>query len=105
MSPLDWIVLVSTIGFIAIYGTWKARGSRNVDEYFRAGRSLGWATVGLSVMVAAVVAVLGLTTALILALTDVGVVAALGFGAYCAFWLGGGFGAIFGSAAVFGKEH
>jgi hypothetical protein len=43
--------------------------------------------------------------ALVMVLTEVSLVAAIGVGAYAAFWLGGGFGAIFGSAATFGQDH
>lgn len=61
--------------------------------------------VGFGVMAAAIVAVLGLSMAMMLFMTDVSVLAAFGFGLYCAFWLGIGFGTIFGSAAVFGRSH
>ncbi|MDH3684283.1 MAG: hypothetical protein OEV40_30545 [Acidimicrobiia bacterium] len=61
--------------------------------------------VGLSVFAASIVIVLGLTMAMALALTDVSVLAAFGFALFCAFWLGIGFGTIFGSAAVFGRDH
>lgn len=55
-------------------------------------------------MAAAIVAVLGLTTVMMLFMTDISVLAAFGFGLYCAFWLGIGFGIIFGSAAVFARD-
>ncbi|MEL6982386.1 MAG: hypothetical protein AAFO29_08180 [Actinomycetota bacterium] len=45
------------------------------------------------------------TAVLLLALTSTSMWGAIGVGAYAAFWLGGGFGTIFGSAAVFGKDH
>jgi len=45
------------------------------------------------------------TVVLLLILTSSSTWGAIGVGAYAAFWLGGGFGAIFGSAAVFGREH
>ncbi len=45
------------------------------------------------------------TVVLLLILTSASTWGAIGVGAYAAFWLGGGFGAIFGSAAVFGKDH
>ena len=37
MTALDWIVLVGTLGSIALYGTWKTRGVRDMDTYFRGG--------------------------------------------------------------------
>jgi hypothetical protein len=56
-------------------------------------------------MVASIIAMLVLTMGMMLVLTDVSVLAAFGLGLYCAFWLGGGFGTIFGSASVFGGDH
>lgn len=58
--------------------------------------------VGASAFTATVVGVLVLATLSILWLTDVSVLAAVGFGLYCAFWLGIGFGTIVASALVFG---
>jgi len=46
----------------------------------------------------------GVTGAL-MAITSTSTWGAIGVGAYAAFWLGGGFGAIFGSAAALGKDH
>lgn len=62
MSGIDWAVLVGTIAFIAVYGTWKSRGIRDVDGYIRGGRTLGWATVGLSVMATQASAITFLST-------------------------------------------
>ena len=63
------------------------------------------ARVGLVVMAVSIFAVLAITTAMMLAITDVSFAAALGLGLYCAFWLGIGFGTIFGAAAAFGRDH
>ena len=52
MSGLDWFVLVSTLGLIGVYGTWKSRGVRDMGGYFR-DRSLHWPTIGLSIMASA----------------------------------------------------
>ena len=62
------------------------------------------AVIGWSVFAATVVGVFLLTALSVLALTEVSVPAAVGFGLYCAFWLGIGFGTIFASALVFGHE-
>lgn len=61
--------------------------------------------IGLGTMAVSILAVQGLTMLMMLVLTDVSVLAAFGLGLYCAFWLGIGFGTIFGSAMVFGREH
>lgn len=50
MTQLDWIVLVLTIGGIIGFGLWKSRGSKNVDQYLLAGKSMPWYAMGLSIM-------------------------------------------------------
>lgn len=50
MSSIDWIVLLGTLGFIAIYGAWKTRKSQNIENYLKGGNDMKWATIGLSVM-------------------------------------------------------
>lgn len=47
---LDWIVLIGTLLFIVIYGTIKTRKNKNLESYLKGDNSLGWATIGLSVM-------------------------------------------------------
>lgn len=61
--------------------------------------------VALATAAACIAVVWVATVVLLLVLTSSSTWGAVGVGAYAAFWLGGGFGAIFGSAAVFGKEH
>jgi len=50
VSALDWLVLVGTIGFIGIYGVWKTRHVRDLDDYFLSGNTLSWPTIGLGIM-------------------------------------------------------
>jgi Na+/proline symporter len=50
MSLTDWIVLAVTILTIVLYGTWKSRGSKNINTYLLGDQSMPWYTVGLSVM-------------------------------------------------------
>ncbi len=50
MQLIDWIVLVVSLLFIVIYGVWKTRGSKNVEDYILGGNQTPWHTVGLSVM-------------------------------------------------------
>ena len=50
MRPLDWIVLVSFIGFTLIYGIWKGRGSKTTSAYMLADRTMPWYAVALSIM-------------------------------------------------------
>jgi SSS family transporter len=50
MRSLDWIVLAATLALIALYGIWKGRGSRSLNGFLLANRSMKWYTVGLSIM-------------------------------------------------------
>ena len=62
MQALDWIVLVATLLGIVIYGTWKTRGSKNVQDFVRGGNRSNWWTVGLSVMATQASAITFLST-------------------------------------------
>jgi SSS family transporter len=62
MSAIDWAVLSATIGVIVAYGAWKSRNIDDVGGYVLGGRSLGWATVGLSVMATQASAITFLST-------------------------------------------
>lgn len=61
MTPLDWIVLGTTLVFIVSYGIWQTRGQKNVDDYVRGGRTKWW-TIGLSVMATQASAITFLST-------------------------------------------
>ncbi|MEZ0539869.1 sodium:solute symporter [Fibrella arboris] len=50
MSSLDWWVLGSTLTVLIGYGLYRSRGQQDFDAYTRAGKSLPWYHVGLSVM-------------------------------------------------------
>jgi len=50
MSVLDWGVLLGTLALIILYGIYRSRGNRNMDDYLLAGHSLPWYHVCLSVM-------------------------------------------------------
>jgi solute:Na+ symporter, SSS family len=62
VTPLDWIVLVGTIGFIAIYGAWKSRNVSDVETYFRGGNTTSWPTIGLGIMATQASAITFLST-------------------------------------------
>ena len=62
MSGLDWGVLLGTLVSIIAYGIWKARGSNSLENYLRGGNSMGWWTVGLSVLATQASAVTFLST-------------------------------------------
>ncbi len=50
MSPLDFLVLIGSLVGIAIYGTWRTRGQRDLSTYLKGDQTVGWVTIGLSVM-------------------------------------------------------
>ncbi len=62
MELIDWIVLIGTLSFIVIYGSWKTSGSKNVDDYIRGGNNSKWWTIGLSVMATQASAITFLST-------------------------------------------
>ncbi len=62
MSLLDWIVLGSTLAFIVGYGTWKTRGSKNMESYLRGGNNSSWWTICLSIMATQASAITFLST-------------------------------------------
>lgn len=61
MSPIDWFVLIFTIGFITAYGIWKTRGSKNTKEYLLS-KKMSWGTIGLSIMATQASAITFLST-------------------------------------------
>tara|TARA_R100000935_G_scaffold21876_4_gene40530 strand:- start:81998 stop:83698 length:1701 start_codon:yes stop_codon:yes gene_type:complete len=62
MEQIDWIVLIGTLAFIVLYGTYKARGSKNVTDYLKGGNDSKWWTIGLSVMATQASAITFLST-------------------------------------------
>ena len=62
MHHYDWIVLIATLLFIVLYGAWKTKGSKNVQDYIRGGNKAKWYTVGLSVMATQASAITFLST-------------------------------------------
>lgn len=62
MQLFDWIVLTVTLLFIVIYGVWKTKGSKNVEEYILGNNETPWFTVGLSVMATQASAITFLST-------------------------------------------
>jgi len=62
MQLLDWIVLICTLLFIVLYGSWKTRGSQNVQDFIRGGNQAKWWTIGLSVMATQASAITFLST-------------------------------------------
>tara|TARA_B100000809_G_C15140686_1_gene533199 strand:- start:5252 stop:6934 length:1683 start_codon:yes stop_codon:yes gene_type:complete len=62
MQLIDWIVLIGTLAFIVLYGTYKTRHNKNVTDYLKGGNSSNWWTIGLSVMATQASAITFLST-------------------------------------------
>jgi solute:Na+ symporter, SSS family len=50
VNRLDYLVLIATILAIPLYGLWRTRGSASLGQYLKGDASIGWATIGLSVL-------------------------------------------------------
>ncbi|WP_445736067.1 sodium:solute symporter [Mariniflexile sp.] len=62
LNWIDWVVLSVTLMAIVVYGTWKTRGSKNVQDYLKGGNTSKWWTIGLSVMATQASAITFLST-------------------------------------------
>lgn len=61
MQVLDWVILIGTLLFIVVYGSWKTRGATSIKDYIKGGESKWW-TIGLSVMATQASAITFLST-------------------------------------------
>ncbi len=50
MRAIDWLVLAGTLISIFAYGMWRGRGSTTTDSYLRAGKTMPWYAMALSIM-------------------------------------------------------
>jgi solute:Na+ symporter, SSS family len=62
MSILDWTVLLGTLIFIVAYGTWKTRGSRDLEGYLKGGNDANWWGIGIGIMATQASAITFLST-------------------------------------------
>jgi Na+/proline symporter len=62
MHYIDFLVMIASIAFIVIYGTYKTKKSNNVKDYIKSGNDARWWTVGLSVMATQASAITFLST-------------------------------------------
>jgi solute:Na+ symporter, SSS family len=62
MNLLDWIVLIGTISFIVLYGTWRTRKVSTADHYLKGDHTLKWWMIGISIMATQASAVTFLST-------------------------------------------
>ena len=50
MHPINWLIVGAYVAYVLVDGVRRARGTKEVEGYFLANRSLPWWAVGLSVM-------------------------------------------------------
>ena len=50
MRTTDWLVFCAALGYVVLYGVWRARGKQSVRSFVVAGRQVPWYAVGLSIM-------------------------------------------------------
>jgi SSS family transporter len=50
VHPLNWAIVIGWLTYIVIHGIRRSRGTKGIDAYFLANRSIPWWAVGLSVM-------------------------------------------------------
>ncbi len=62
MRQVDWLVLVLALVSIVLYGIWKGRRNRDLDEYLLANRNMRWYMVALSIMATQASAITFLST-------------------------------------------
>ena len=61
LSPIDWIILSSTLLFIVVYGLRK-KAAKDIDAYLLGSKEAKWWTIGLSVMATQASAITFLST-------------------------------------------
>lgn len=62
MSGFDWILMISFLVFVAVYGAWKTRGKKDINGYILANKSTPWYTITLSIMATQASAITFLST-------------------------------------------
>ena len=62
MRPLDWLVLGAALAGIVLYGLWKGRRTRGLDDFLVADRRMRWHHVALSIMATQASAITFLST-------------------------------------------
>ena len=62
MKTIDWVVLLLTILFIVVYGTFKTRKTSTVEGFLKGDNSLKWWMMGISIMATQASAITFLST-------------------------------------------
>ena len=62
MHQDDWIILIFTILFIVVYGSYKTRKNKNIQSFLKGDNTSNWFTIGISVMATQASAITFLST-------------------------------------------
>jgi solute:Na+ symporter, SSS family len=62
MRTLDWVVLAAALVGVVLYGLWKGRRTRDLDDFLVADRKMRWHHVALSIMATQASAITFLST-------------------------------------------
>lgn len=62
MDPIDWFIMLGTLGFIVGYGVWRTRRTDTSSGFLKGGTNNQWWAVGLSVMATQASAITFLST-------------------------------------------
>lgn len=62
MTGIDWIILFGTLLAIVLFGTWKTRGSKNIEGYLKGDNKMRWWMIGVSIMATQASAITFLST-------------------------------------------
>jgi Na+/proline symporter len=62
MSSFDWLLMISFLIFVAVYGVWKTRGKKDINGYILANKTTPWYTITFSIMATQASAITFLST-------------------------------------------
>ena len=62
MSSIDWVIMCGFLAFVVIYGVWKTRITKDLNDYLLASRTTPWYTVAISIMATQASAITFLST-------------------------------------------
>ena len=62
MSTFDWIIMCGFLAFVVIYGVWKTRKTKGLNDYILSGKTTPWYIVAISIMATQASAITFLST-------------------------------------------
>lgn len=62
MNSIDWVIMCGFLAFVVIYGVWKTRKTKNLNDYLLSSKTTPWYTVAISIMATQASAITFLST-------------------------------------------